>query len=254
MRRPSAPWSAMRSGCGYCSSHSASRSPCSASRRAAIGCWRRPTRSAAPPDLALMLPERAQKPILNLLRDYAAVRIGPGVPDDPAKLARDVARSTELQNQLWQQAVTVTMAAAQTLPTYGFVGALNEMHNIHKSRLTALRYHVPRCVDGPGDRGGNGGHRIHRLLRRRPDSDVHHVADHRCGDPAGDRSRPSGERPDPSVRAGTDRHPTSDPTAASRARSCVLWPDSLRRLRPRMASRRALAARTEPQNPAKERT
>ena len=97
-------------------------------------------------NFALMLPEPAQKPILHLLRDYTAVRIGLGGPEDPAKLTRDIARSVELQNQLWQQAVTVTTAAPQALPTYRFVASLNEMNNIHESRPTALRYHVPGAV------------------------------------------------------------------------------------------------------------
>jgi len=90
-----------------------------------------------------MPPEPEQKPILSLLHDYTAVRIGLGVPYDPAKLPRDVARSVELQNQLWQHAVTVTVAAPQSLPAYRFVVSLNEMNNIHESRLTALRYHIP---------------------------------------------------------------------------------------------------------------
>ena len=51
-----------------------------------------------------------------------------------------------LQGQLWQQAVTVATASPQSLPTNRFVGALNEMNNIHESRLTALRYHVPGAV------------------------------------------------------------------------------------------------------------
>jgi hypothetical protein len=94
-------------------------------------------------NFALMLPEPAQGPILSLLRDYAAVRIGLGVPFDPAKLDRDVARSLEIQTKLWQQAVAVTAAAPQSLPAYRFVASLNEMNNIHERRLTALRYHVP---------------------------------------------------------------------------------------------------------------
>jgi hypothetical protein len=97
-------------------------------------------------NFALMLPGPAQKPILGLLRDYTTVRIGLGVPYDPAKLARDVARSVELQNQLWQQAVTITAAAPQSLPAYRFVASLNEMNNIHESRLTGLRYHAPGVV------------------------------------------------------------------------------------------------------------
>ena len=94
-------------------------------------------------NFALMLPEPAQGTILTLLRDYAGVRIGLGVPYDPAKLRRDIARSLDLQAKLWQQAVAVTSAAPQSLPAYRFVASLNEINNIHESRLTALRYHVP---------------------------------------------------------------------------------------------------------------
>jgi hypothetical protein len=39
------------------------------------------------------LPKQAQAPILNLLREYVAVRVGLGRPYDPAKLDRDVAKS-----------------------------------------------------------------------------------------------------------------------------------------------------------------
>jgi hypothetical protein len=97
-------------------------------------------------NFALMLPEPAQKPILQMLRDYTQVRIGLGVPYDPAKLQRDVARSVALQASLWQHAVAVTTSAPQSLPAYRFVGSLNEMNNIHESRLTALRYHVPSAI------------------------------------------------------------------------------------------------------------
>ncbi len=97
-------------------------------------------------NFALMLPEPVQRPILSLLRDYVAVRVALGVPFDPAKLDREVARSLELQSRLWQQAIAVSAAAPQSLPDYRFVGSLNEMNNIHERRLTALRNHVPSAV------------------------------------------------------------------------------------------------------------
>jgi len=97
-------------------------------------------------NFALILPEQAQKPILNLLRDYTTVRIGLGVPYDPAKLQRDIARSLELQSKLWQEAVTVTAAAPQSLPVHRFIASLNELNNVHERRLTALRYHLPAAV------------------------------------------------------------------------------------------------------------
>jgi hypothetical protein len=97
-------------------------------------------------NFTLMLPETAQKPILSLLHDYIALRIGLGVPYDPAKLERDIGRSLDLQAKLWQQAEAVTTAAPQSLSVYRFVGSLNEVNNIHAKRLIALRYHVPGAV------------------------------------------------------------------------------------------------------------
>lgn len=97
-------------------------------------------------NFALMLPQPAQKPILDLLRDYTEVRIGLGIPFDPAKQDKDIARSVDLQNKLWQQAMAVTAAAPQSLPAYRFVASLNEVNNIHERRITALRYHVPSAV------------------------------------------------------------------------------------------------------------
>lgn len=94
-------------------------------------------------NFALMLPGPSQGPILGLLRDYTAIRIGLGVPFDPAKMDRDVARSVDLQDRLWQQAVALTKAAPESLPVYRFVASLNEMNNIHERRLTGLRYNVP---------------------------------------------------------------------------------------------------------------
>ncbi len=97
-------------------------------------------------NFALILPQPAQAPILSLLRDYTAVRIGLGIPYDPAKLERDIEKSVDLQARLWQQAVAVTAAAPQSLPAYRFVASLNEVNNIHEKRLAALRYHVPATV------------------------------------------------------------------------------------------------------------
>lgn len=97
-------------------------------------------------NFALMLPQPVQKPILDLLRAYTEVRIGLGVPYNPAKFDKDIARSLDLQTKLWQQAVAVTAMAPQSLPAYRFVASLNEMNNVHERRITALRYNVPTPV------------------------------------------------------------------------------------------------------------
>jgi len=97
-------------------------------------------------NFALMLPESAQGPILDLLREYATVRASLGVPYDPGKVEHDVARSLAIQTELWRRAVAVTATAPQSLSAYRFVASLNEMNNVHERRLTALRYHVPAVV------------------------------------------------------------------------------------------------------------
>ena len=94
-------------------------------------------------NFGMMLPQPQREQVAALLRDYTKVRIGLGVPYDLAKEDRDVARSLELQAQLWQIANAITAADPQSLPAYRFVATLNEMTNIHESRLNALRYHVP---------------------------------------------------------------------------------------------------------------
>jgi hypothetical protein len=97
-------------------------------------------------NFALMLPQPLQKPILGMLRDYTAIRISLGVPEDSEKMERDVARSVALQTSLWQQATAVMTENQQSLAVYQFVKSLNEMNNIHETRLTYLRNHVPSAV------------------------------------------------------------------------------------------------------------
>jgi hypothetical protein len=98
-------------------------------------------------NFALMLPKDAQGPILKLLRDYTSVRIGLGVPYDPAKFDADVARSVALQGELWQQAVALSNATPpDSLAVHRFITSLNEMNNVHQRRLQVLRAHVPITV------------------------------------------------------------------------------------------------------------
>lgn len=97
-------------------------------------------------NFALMLPEPAQAPILGLLREYVTIRVTLGVPYDPAKTERDIARSVDLQGRLWRQAVAASDAAPQSLAVHRFVASLNEVNNIHEKRVSALRYHVPTVV------------------------------------------------------------------------------------------------------------
>jgi len=99
---------------------------------------------ASTANLAAMLPKEARAPILSLLHEYVGVRIGLGIPYDPAKLKRDVARSEDLLNKLWQQAETVS--EPQSLPAHRFIGSLDDMTKIQERRQIALGYHIPSAA------------------------------------------------------------------------------------------------------------
>jgi hypothetical protein len=94
-------------------------------------------------NFALTLPRRSQRPIVALLRQYAAVRVGLGRPYDPSKLNRDVVESAKIQERLWQRAVAVTDAAPQSLQSYRFVNAVNDLNNVAERRITTLRVRIP---------------------------------------------------------------------------------------------------------------
>jgi hypothetical protein len=94
--------------------------------------------------LAAMLPTHAQPAILNLLREYVAVRTSIGRPYDPAKLERDATISRELLTKLWEQAVTVS--EPQSLPAHRFINALEELTKVQERRLISMHYYVPNAV------------------------------------------------------------------------------------------------------------
>lgn len=52
----------------------------------------------------------------------------------------------DIQSCLWQQAVAVTATNPRSLPAYRFVASLNEMNNIHETRITTLRNRVPLAL------------------------------------------------------------------------------------------------------------
>jgi hypothetical protein len=96
-------------------------------------------------DHALAIPQPHQSNVLALLRDYVTVRIGLGVPYDPVKFDRDVARSQELRAKLWNEAMQV-VAIRDSPSTNRFVNALSQVSIIHERRVSALRFHVPGMV------------------------------------------------------------------------------------------------------------
>jgi hypothetical protein len=96
---------------------------------------------------ARLLPEPHSSETLNLLRDYVKVRLeaakGMGAKAD---FDAAVARSSEIQEALWQQAMAVAGKNQDLVPTGLFIDTLNRLIDDHQKRLTAFRNHVPNIV------------------------------------------------------------------------------------------------------------
>ena len=117
-------------------------------------------------NFALMLPQPAQPPILNLLRDYTAVRIGLGIPYDPAKLERDIEKSADLLKSALaagHRGDSGGTAVPARLPLRRFVER-GEQYRRKTACCIALS-RSGRC-HGRADCGRDGGDGLHRLPRR----------------------------------------------------------------------------------------
>ena len=95
---------------------------------------------------ALMLDQPYRARVMELLKRYTEQRIALGSPFERQQFAHDVGAANADLSALWRVSVAATAANPQSLPTYRFVGALNEQTNIAEARITALRNHVPIVV------------------------------------------------------------------------------------------------------------
>jgi hypothetical protein len=93
---------------------------------------------------AAMLPSAQGAPIRQLLREYVDVRIraATGAPIDQA-----LHRSEQIHQQLWAHAVAAAGSDPHSLPTELFVQSLNEVIDLHSTRVMAtLRNRMPLPV------------------------------------------------------------------------------------------------------------
>lgn len=92
---------------------------------------------------AAMLPEPMRTETQNLLREYVDVRLE---AVQPGKLDQAIAKSEDLHNQLWAQAVAVTEKDRSPI-TGLFIVSLNEVIDLHAKRVMAgLRSRVPGVI------------------------------------------------------------------------------------------------------------
>ena len=92
---------------------------------------------------AAMIPEPMRAESQKLLREYVDVRLE-GV-QQPGKLDQALVRSEQLHNLLWSQAVAATEKERSPMTSI-YVQSLNEVIDLHATRLMALRARVPVVI------------------------------------------------------------------------------------------------------------
>jgi hypothetical protein len=82
----------------------------------------------------------------RLLDDYVATRLRGYRARDDAAMRAAIARSLELQRELWAQQSALAREEPQSLPVSLLMQAVNELIDLHTKRVAAGRDHVPTPV------------------------------------------------------------------------------------------------------------
>lgn len=94
-----------------------------------------------------LLPAEAQPRLRELFREYIAARLSAyRLAGDTTAALREVARATDLQADIWRQALTAAQAAPSPQAIMLVVPALNAMFDIAATRNMAVRAHPPVIV------------------------------------------------------------------------------------------------------------
>ena len=93
-----------------------------------------------------MLPEPQQTEIRQLLRQYVDARLKGA---QPGQLARALAASTELHQQLWDQATEIAKVDPHSIVNGLFIQSLNQVIDLHSARLVlGVRSRLPATIWG----------------------------------------------------------------------------------------------------------
>ncbi len=94
-----------------------------------------------------LLPAPHADIVAPLFKEYAMLRVRRGsIALDSPETMRAIARSLDIQEALWREAMAVAASTPHMVPSGQFVQALNDMIDMHEKRLTAGRNHVPSAV------------------------------------------------------------------------------------------------------------
>jgi len=95
----------------------------------------------------LLEPHRSE--IRKLLREYVDIRANlakENLPQQVKKLHEALVRSEVLQDQMWSHADALAKADRDSETDALFISSLNEMIDLHNSRVTVVRYRIPTPI------------------------------------------------------------------------------------------------------------
>ena len=96
---------------------------------------------------ATLLPEARYLPVANLLSAYVDSRIAYlRAGRDRAAITEALNQTTELQSQLWNQAILAAQENSDEVKTGYFIESLNNLIDDHTRRVAAMENHVPEVI------------------------------------------------------------------------------------------------------------
>jgi hypothetical protein len=93
---------------------------------------------------AMMLPAPQASEVRRLLREYVDIRVEAAL--DPGQLSAGLARSEQLQTQLWREAAAAGSAQPESETTGLFIASLNDVIDLHAERLAGWRNRIPGTI------------------------------------------------------------------------------------------------------------
>jgi hypothetical protein len=96
-----------------------------------------------------LLQEPHRSEVSSLLREYVDIRANlakESILQQTKKLQEALSRSETLHDQMWLHAAALAQADRSSEIDALFIGSLNEMIDLHNSRLTVMQYHIPTPI------------------------------------------------------------------------------------------------------------
>jgi hypothetical protein len=95
---------------------------------------------------ARLLPAPHSTDVLKLMKEYVQIRLNLEGSTSAIDVQATIARSNEIQEEVWQHAKAIAANDPRMVPSGQFIQALDEMIDSQGNRLAAIRARIPNFV------------------------------------------------------------------------------------------------------------